>query len=250
MAEQRDMKQEINKINTYIKAIEAENNKLKAQLHEMHNMKNRAENRKPIQEDLHDQDYSKKIILYGLSENSWENEYELHERVVNIFHDILHVNLVGCIDDMKRLGRHGQRRPLMMELLSKQMKRYVLQNKHLFNNTGLTIHECLDKTSLELRKKQIQVMIKARNKGYHAIIRDQNLIINGQIYHEPYQGQDNNLTETLRETQEHDVNQSLQSCNATNGETSPKETKNAKPKSVTIKTRTQGLKGHTFRKRF
>lgn len=47
----------------------------------------------------------------------------------------------------------------MIELLSKQMKRYVLQNKHLFNNTGLTIYECLDKTSLELRKKQIQVMI-------------------------------------------------------------------------------------------
>lgn len=104
MTEQKDTKQEINKINIHIKDIEAENIKLKAQLHEIHNMRKGVENRKHSQEDLQDQDYTKKYILYGLSENSWENEHELHERVISIFHDILHVNLVGCIDDMKRLG--------------------------------------------------------------------------------------------------------------------------------------------------
>lgn len=50
-------------------------------------------------------------------------------------------------------------------------------------------------------KNQIQILIKARKQGDHAIVRENNLIINGQIYHEPYEDQGNILKEALNKIQ-------------------------------------------------
>lgn len=248
IAEQKDMKEEINKINIYIRTLETDNIKLKTQLHELKNMITESENKNMIPKNQ-DRDHAKKIILYGLDENSWENDYELHDRVLSIFHDILQVNLIGCIDDMKRLGRHGQRRPLMIELLSKQTKRYILQNKNLFNGTGLTVHECLDRASLELRKTQIQVLIKARNEGQYAIIRDNKLIINGEICHDHYGVKGTTTKELLDESQGKDMNPSLRSL-TTNEESGFSGTKNTNTKPEPIQVRQGRTNKRTFRGRF
>lgn len=105
-------------------------------------------------------DHSKKIVIYGMVEYQRETEYELQDRILYAFQDILNVNLTGYLEDIQRLGRTGNRRPIMIEILSKNMTKYLLNNKYLFKNTGLMISEYLDRKSLQTKKKSKRSSIK------------------------------------------------------------------------------------------
>lgn len=147
------------------------------------------------------------------------------------------------------MGRHGQRRPLMIELLSKQMKRYILENQYLFNNSGLTVYEYLDRKSIEQRKKQTLTLIKVRKEGHHAVIRDNILIINGRKYQEPFEQLDIIPNKSSNEEQEKYI-RSQESFEASNDENVRDESKDEKSKPVTAKTPRQvRTTSHTFRKR-
>ncbi|CAG9791874.1 unnamed protein product [Diatraea saccharalis] len=120
------------------------------------------------------------LVLHGLSFYDWETEYDLTERVKNVFFEILNIDLTGYIEELSYIGKKGHTRPIKIELISKKMKKYLLENYAWFKNTGLGITEYLDETTLRERKLLKQALKTARQSGQQATIRNNKLIINGQ----------------------------------------------------------------------
>lgn len=137
---------------------------------------------------------TRKFVIYGLEEYQHETDSDLHDRIVDLFGNILNINLMGYIEEIRRIGRVGYRRPLMIELISKKITKYILHNTRHFRNTGIDISEFLDKKSVQDRKKMVDILREERKKGKHAVIRNNKLYIEGKEY------------ERLRKTQ--DIRQS------------------------------------------
>lgn len=97
-----------------------------------------------------------------------------------MFRELMNININGFIESVKRMGRNGNRRPLMIELISKRMKKYVLENASCFRNTGYAIADILDSVALQNRKKIQEGLRIARKEGKHAVIRNNKLYINGK----------------------------------------------------------------------
>ncbi|XP_050562621.1 putative uncharacterized protein DDB_G0286901 [Spodoptera frugiperda] len=92
-----------------------------------------------------------KIVLYGLNENFYETGVELHSRIINIFQNYAGINLNGYVDEIYRIGKQGkqgQRRPVVIELLTKRTQQYVMQHCKLFKNTGMCITKFQDKETV------------------------------------------------------------------------------------------------------
>lgn len=149
--EQITLKEEITNIHTQIQELRTENeilkNKLQKQQSEYNNTNNNTNNHKNI-------DDSKTIVLYGLNEYQNESETEIEHRIIHAFMDICQINLTGYIEEFKRIGKQGNRRPIRLELISKRMAKYILSNIRCFRNTGLFVTKFLDSEGLEIRKKQ------------------------------------------------------------------------------------------------
>lgn len=174
--EQESLKINIINIKKRVEKLEAENEDLKKQLQ-------KSQEQSSVQ--LPDIERNKKIVLYGLTEYPDEPENYTHDRIINIFQDLLNVNLLGYVEDLKRLGRRlsspkQKPRPLVIELISKKMTKYLLQNGRYFRNTGLAISEYLDDKSLQTRRSLQENLRSARLSGHHAVIRHNTLIINGK----------------------------------------------------------------------
>lgn len=182
---QANLQFELNKTNKKISILEKENQKLLTELQDIKNMLHTPSNDKSNRHKFVSNDEnSKKVVLHGLEEYNWENEHDLFDRVVFIFRDIMNVNIAGYIEDLKWIGRYQNRRPLVIELLSKKMTKNLLANSDYFWNTGLSISEYLDETTIRNRKKLREKLFEARQKGYHAVIKNNKLIINGKEYKE------------------------------------------------------------------
>ncbi|KAI5645482.1 hypothetical protein NE865_02569 [Phthorimaea operculella] len=180
---QKSLQNSISEIDKNINILTTENTKLKNELDEL---KRQFSNTKdyvqpnPTKSDENNTATCKKIVLNGLREDYYETEVEVHDRVINIFRDILNVNTAGYIEDLTRIGRRNDKRPLVIELLSKRLARHLLQYKHLFKNTGMAISEYLDQDSIQQRRKLRESMLEARRNGSHAVIRNNKLIVNGK----------------------------------------------------------------------
>lgn len=133
-------------------------------------------------ENNHQCDKQKKFVLYGLQETYDEDEYNLNYRIINVFKDLFNVDLTGYIEESTRIGKKGNRRPLIVELISKNMTKYILQNVAYLRNTGLYISEYLDENGRNNRKKAQEILRNARKNGRHAIIRNNKIIIDGKDY--------------------------------------------------------------------
>lgn len=129
-------------------------------------------------------DHTRTLILYGLDQPTWEDENELYKRIAFLFHDILDVNIDGYIDDLRRLGRRGNRNPISIDLISTRMTKFILANKQHFRAAGLTLSHFLDDDSLKQRKTLVKILREARKEGKHAVIRNNRLLINGKIHHD------------------------------------------------------------------
>lgn len=159
-----------------IAVLEKKNNDLQIEMSELNN---RLDNLlKVTRNDQNEDKNFKKIVLYGLKEYHRENQHYLYDRISNIFHDLLGINIDPYVEDLRWIGKYGSRRPLVIELLSKRVSNYILQNSHYFKNTGLTVSAYLDRSSLNERKRQREVMIRARQECNHAEIRKNELVIN------------------------------------------------------------------------
>jgi hypothetical protein len=125
-------------------------------------------------------------VIKPIENSCLGNDKPLKIGFVNIaylFQDILNINVSGYLEDIKRLGnKGGRRRPLLVELLSKNRTNYILSNRHVFKNTGIAVSEVLEGEQLKYRKKLIQNLISARKNGYRAFIKNNKLIIEGQEY--------------------------------------------------------------------
>lgn len=136
---------------------------------------------KTIPEAKYTENNSKKIVIYGFTEYYNEPEYELHNRLINMFYEILHVDLTGYIEETCRMGRNNNKtRPIVIELLSKKMTKYILENGNYFHGTGLYVSEFLSKDERKFRHILREEMMKARKNGQYAIIRNNKLYIDGK----------------------------------------------------------------------
>lgn len=175
--QQNKQKNEIMILNDKINKLGMENAYLKEQLLD-------TKQKLPSGYSKPNYDTSKKIVLYGLEEYYHETQEELQYRIVNGFQEILNVNLVGYIEDLKRIGRQGTRRPIIIELISKSMTKYILQNVRVFKNSGLSISKLLDEESLQKRKRLQVICHEQRKSGKYAIMRDNRLFVDGKEYTE------------------------------------------------------------------
>ncbi|PZC84322.1 hypothetical protein B5X24_HaOG205517 [Helicoverpa armigera] len=186
---------EIKNINKKIEALNKQNETLKAEIKEL-------QTTKTISEPKHTENDLKKIVIYGFYEQHNETEWELHSRLINMFHEILNVDLTGYIEEIYRIGRKNTKnRPLVIELLSKRMSKFITENSNYFQGTGIFITEFLNETARKHRNLLREEMMKARKNGQYAIIRNNRLFIDGKEVtlkddEEPY------LTSTLINKQE------------------------------------------------
>jgi hypothetical protein len=234
---QETLYNEISKINNKIKLLEIENQNLQKQIREFEKSSNNISSHTSnnVLEEKKIENY-RKIVLYGLQENYWESDDELHERIIWIFQEILRVDLTGYIEDLKRVGKQGYARPLIIELLSKQKTKYILNYRYLFKNTGLAISEYLDQKSLLEKRNIRKALMEARRQGKHAVLRNGTLIINGS----------KQFQSSVPEYEYYTQNNSNQkaSVQKTNLRT---PIRNESQSSVLMPTETQSIRNHTFR---
>lgn len=157
--EQKEIKEQINIIDTKIKNIESQLENLEIS--------------------------KKKIVLYGLPEYQNENEYNLYDNINKIFADILDLDTNPYIEEIKRIGKRGTRRPIEIEFISRRFAKYIVENSKHFKNTGLAISAFMTREKLQERNILKQKLQEARQNGCHAVIRNNKLFINGLLYENP-----------------------------------------------------------------
>lgn len=174
--EQQNIKENLTSIENKIQKLTAENLKLTQEIQDI------AKNNTNLQ--LNEEDDKK---IYGLPEKYNEQEEDLYEVATNIFQDIINIDINPYLDEIKRIGKKGKRRPLTLELTSKRLKKYILQNSVFFKNTGLSISNFKSGDALDSRNHLIRKLKEARQNGKHAIIRSNKLFNEGQEYKEENQ---------------------------------------------------------------
>lgn len=169
--------QEIEEINTKIENLLKENEKLKQEIFEIKSI-----SASPVIQCT--ESNSKKIVIYGFTEYYKEPEADLHNRIIEMFRDTLQVDLMGYVENMYRLGRNNNNtntRPLVIELISKRMATYIKNHSHYFQGTRLSVSEFLDENSRRERHQMREEMIQARKKGLYAVIRNNQLYVEGKV---------------------------------------------------------------------
>lgn len=212
--EQRKLQTEIDKIKENFKILEDKNKRLQTELEYMKKQKESTQNINtndinskqdsfhPTSPENNLQDgcnnNNNKIVIYGLDETQHEDEDLLINRIAYAIHEITGIDITGYVEDVARIGRKGNRRPVVMEFISKRIAKNILQSTYYFRRSGLHVTKYLNEEGRARRKILQEHLYDARNKGHHAIIRDNKLIINGKIIQlqstQPIQG--DNLEET------------------------------------------------------
>lgn len=184
-------KLEIENISKKIEKLEREAKKMQTEISEIVYISGTPKKHYKQEENM------KKLVLYGIEEYQHESEHELHIRLIDMFREKLHIDLLGYIEDTQRIGKYrGKNRPLIIELLSKRMVKYILNQNNYLRKNKIAISPMLNENQKEERKAMFEEMRIARNKGLHAIIRDSQLYIQGRRINVK-KIHDNQLTETL-----------------------------------------------------
>lgn len=182
-----DMKQETSNLIEQNDQRKAEIEALNLQIEKLNKETNSLQNeiKKLASKSFPSESNTKKFVIYGLIENQRESEYEIHERIINVFRDTLQIDLLGYIEDTYRIGRqnHNNTRPLVVELISKRMVKYLINNNRYLYGSGLNITEFLNDEERKEMKILREKMLIARKKGFHAVIRNKKLFIEGELIH-------------------------------------------------------------------
>lgn len=158
-SEQVSIKEDISYLDEKVEKLEMEKNKLQLEIQNLHKNADRLLRT--------EDDNSKKLVIYGLDEYNSENETELEKRIIYMFRDVMCTDLTGYIEEIKRLGKYGRRRPILLELLSKRMTKYILSNVKQFRSTGVYVTEFLNGKGLQ-DKRQAQEKVYSTGKSGHA----------------------------------------------------------------------------------
>lgn len=193
--DQLQLKEDLSNLNIQISqlekkchAIETENESLKRQI-------------ESLQSNIHfpvNETNNRILILHGLIENYWEKEEEVINRVINIFYDLLNVDISDYIEEVTFIGKRNNRRPLKIEFVNKRMKKYILENSIYLKEAGFSITEYLTPQGLQERRKLNRVLYMARQNGHHAIIKNNKLFINGKEVTDPLLNNDIIKTSTQK----------------------------------------------------
>lgn len=184
--EENDIRRkEIECINTKIQEMTEENEKLKKEMKRIESRisaENNTENQKNYVESHSSNEIkNKKIVLYGLPEHRNEPECVIYNRLTDLFYNITEIDVTGYIENAYRIGRnYNKNRPLVVEFISKRLTRLLLENKNYFKGTGVFISEFMDVNEQKENKKLKEEMFEARKKGYHAVIINKQLYIDGK----------------------------------------------------------------------
>lgn len=203
--EQETIQKKISELTQKIKNIETELSyaKDKNSLHKINHCDpnlNLKDEMYMLQEKINTEINNKKIVLYGLDEHWNESHLQIIDRINYAFYDILSIDINGYIETVSRIGKKGYRRPIVIELISKRMADYIIQNATYFKNTGLYVSKILSKAELEQKLTLKLKLQEARRNGHHATIRHNQLYVDGKIFREV------------------PVNKSILSCKDTNSE--------------------------------
>lgn len=179
-SDQIQLKQELTALNVRIKLIEhscrtleAENEKLRRDIQNL-----QYDPRKSTNQSY--DSYEKTFVLHGLTENYWETDEDVICRVVNIFYDLLNINLTDYIEEARFIGKRGHKRPLKIELISKRITKTILDNCYYLKDAGFSATKYLCQTELQERRQLNHALQAARQNGHHAIIKNKKLFINGK----------------------------------------------------------------------
>lgn len=180
--DQNQIKQDLDALNTKIttldqtcRTLQSENEKLQREIKSL-------QINKPHQPSAQiNSDISEKtMVLHGLTENYWETKEDVINRVVDIFYNLVNINIQGYIEKIEFIGKKKQGRPLKIELISKRVRNYLLSNTSYIKEAGFSLTEYLSPSALQEKRKLIQALLTARKDGHHAVIKDNKLIINGR----------------------------------------------------------------------
>lgn len=176
------LKYEQEEIKLKITALNEKIQNLETQLENYKNNKLQTTDSKLTSKEFSSYNNNKKIVLHGLEEYQGETEASVYDRVVQLFYDVLNINLEGYVEQLTRIGRRGFQRPLEIELISKRMTKLVLENSNYLQNTQFSVTEYLDAGELKKRRELRKVLKEARDNGKYAILRNGRLFINGNEY--------------------------------------------------------------------
>lgn len=172
--ENEQRREEIETINKNIEILTTENEKLKKEIKDLIILKTTKQLKCT-------ENNCKKIVLYGFPEYYKEPDYDQQCRLIDLCYEKLNIDLTGYIEETYRLGRnYNTNRPLVIELISKRMAKYIVENRHCLQGTRLFLSEFLDENARSERKEMREEMLKARKKGLYAIIRNNQLYIEGK----------------------------------------------------------------------
>jgi hypothetical protein len=176
--QQHNLAKQLNELNEKIQTLEKENLLIKSQIKDL--LSNSSISTKI--EVSKNYETQRRFVLYGLEEYYGETDASLYPRINNMFRDILNIEINGFIESIKRLGRKGNCRPLIIELLSNRLKNYILENAYCFKSTRYAVSDVLSREDLEQRRQLRELLINARRTGKYAVIRQNKLFINGKEY--------------------------------------------------------------------
>lgn len=205
--EQTKIKTDIQKLNEKVRTMESECDKIRNDIKlisEQNFLGNKTET---------GVDHSKRFVVFGLTEYYRETEEDLNDRILHMFGDILNLNLLGYIEDVHRIGKRGPRRPIVVELISKRMTRYILQNTRFFKNTGLAITSYLTGEALKEKKAQREKHLNSRRGDKSVTLRESKLSVDGKEHTStttflPYESQQSQ--QAARKSYSDTVNQTAQ----------------------------------------
>ena len=83
------------------------------------------------------------------------------------------------INDCFRSGKSKNRRPVLIRFTSKLTRDCVLERSIL--PKGIYLEKDYEKSVREIRKQLIPFMKEARDKGRHAVLRGDKLIVEGRV---------------------------------------------------------------------
>ncbi|VEN39038.1 unnamed protein product [Callosobruchus maculatus] len=156
---------QIENLNSKISVVEAENVILKEKL---------VAANKSLKKD--------NIIVFGVTETEAENTPEL---IIKLLNDKLSTNLeIAEISNAYRLGQkqNNKTRPILISFVRYLVKQNILRSASKLKGSGIALANDLTTEERETQKQLYKYYKEAKQKHQHAKIKNNRLVVNGDIY--------------------------------------------------------------------
>lgn len=123
----------------------------------------------------------KNILIFGLPENE-KNRRDLELICLELLTNVLKIDIsITEIDNMYRVGSNrGEKvRPVLIKFIARRKVIEILSNRKNLKGSNIVISEDFPKKVQEDRKELIPVMKEMRKEGKHAIIKYNELYVEG-----------------------------------------------------------------------